>query len=108
MQSGRLGILVGGGPAPGINGVIAAATIEAIHHGFSVVGLLDGYSWLVKGDVKHTIPLDIEHVSRIQGTGGSVLRTATQQGANPIEVLVTLATSDGTHSGLDVSPGPGP
>lgn len=39
---------------------------------------------------------------------GSVLRTATQQGANPIEVLVTLATSDGTHSGLDVSPGPGP
>lgn len=39
---------------------------------------------------------------------GSVLRTATQQGANPIEVLVALATSDGTQSGLDVSPGPGP
>ena len=39
---------------------------------------------------------------------GSVLRTATQQGANPIEVLVALATSDGTHRGLDVSPGPGP
>jgi transposase len=39
---------------------------------------------------------------------GSVLRTATQQRANPIEVLVALATSDGTHSGLDVSPGPGP
>ena len=27
----RLGILVGGGPAPGINGVISAATIEAIN-----------------------------------------------------------------------------
>jgi transposase len=39
---------------------------------------------------------------------GSVLRTATQQGANPIEVLVALATSDGDHSALDVRPGPGP
>lgn len=76
MKSGRLGILVGGGPAPGINGVIAAATIEAIHHDLEVVGLLDGYSWLVKGDAGHTRPLDIETVSRIHGTGGSILRTS--------------------------------
>lgn len=39
---------------------------------------------------------------------GSVLRTATQQGANPIEVLVALATSDGMRSGLDLEGGPGP
>ncbi len=90
MQSGRLGILVGGGPAPGINGVVAAATIEAIHSGFSVLGLLDGYSWLVKGDARHVIPLDIEHVSRIQTTGGSVLRTAR---VNPAKDPVSLANS---------------
>src|SRR6185437_17107615 len=30
-NKGRLGILVGGGPAPGLNGVIAAATIEGIN-----------------------------------------------------------------------------
>ncbi len=32
-QKETLAILVGGGPAPGINGVIAAATIEAINSG---------------------------------------------------------------------------
>ena len=37
-----LAILVGGGPAPGINGVIASATIEAINSGLRVVGLYDG------------------------------------------------------------------
>jgi ATP-dependent phosphofructokinase / diphosphate-dependent phosphofructokinase len=35
-----LGILVGGGPAPGINGVIAAATIEGINQGYEVIGFL--------------------------------------------------------------------
>jgi transposase len=39
---------------------------------------------------------------------GSVLRTATQQGANPIEVLASLATTDGARSGLDLSTGRGP
>jgi hypothetical protein len=41
MASGSvLGILVGGGPAPGINAVISAATIEAINEGFQVLGIL--------------------------------------------------------------------
>ena len=42
-NKGRLGILVGGGPAPGINGVIAAATIEGINNGFEVIGFRDGF-----------------------------------------------------------------
>ena len=32
-NKGKLGILVGGGPAPGINGVISSVTIEAVNHG---------------------------------------------------------------------------
>lgn len=39
---------------------------------------------------------------------GSVLRTSAQQGANPIEVLVAIATSDGRRSNLDLDLGPGP
>jgi len=35
-----LGIVVGGGPAPGINGVISSATIEATNEGIDVVGSL--------------------------------------------------------------------
>ena len=45
-----LAILVGGGPAPGINAVISAATIEAINEGFDVVGIQDGFKWLIRED----------------------------------------------------------
>ena len=72
----KLGILVGGGPAPGINGVIASATIEAINEGFEVVGIYDGYRWLASGDSTHVKALSIEDVSRIHWTGGSILRTS--------------------------------
>ena len=34
-----VGIIVGGGPAPGINGVISSAAIEAINEGKAVVGV---------------------------------------------------------------------
>ncbi len=39
---------------------------------------------------------------------GSVLWTSTQQGANPIDVLMAIATSDGQRNGLDLDLGPGP
>jgi 6-phosphofructokinase len=72
----RLGILVGGGPAPGINSVIAAATIEAINNGLQVIGLYDGYRHIVKGDISHVTELTIADVSRVHATGGSILRTS--------------------------------
>jgi 6-phosphofructokinase 1 len=71
-----LAILVGGGPAPGINGVIAAAAIEAINSGHSVIGVRDGYRWLAAGDLSHIVRLSIDDVSRIHFTGGSILRTS--------------------------------
>lgn len=57
MSHGKLVILVGGGPAPGINGVIGAATIEALKHGVEVVGIYDGFRWLYKGDTDHVCRL---------------------------------------------------
>ena len=54
--SRRLGILVGGGPAPGINGVISSATIEAINEGLEVVGIRDGFKHLVRSDVSKIRP----------------------------------------------------
>jgi 6-phosphofructokinase 1 len=47
---GKLGIVVGGGPAPGINGVISSVTIEAINRGLEVVGIRDGFKYLATGD----------------------------------------------------------
>jgi len=75
-KRGRLGILVGGGPAPGINGVISAATIEAINQGFEVIGFRDGFKWLAQGDAEHCSRLSIEGVKDAHLRGGSILGTA--------------------------------
>ena len=70
-KAGKLGILVGGGPAPGINSVIAAATIRAELDGIEVVGIREGFEWIMQGDVSHTTDLTIDRVSRIHFRGGS-------------------------------------
>ena len=71
-----VGIVVGGGPAPGINGVISAATIEAINEGKEVVGVVGGFNSLFEGKEEAIVPLTIEDVSRIHARGGSILRTS--------------------------------
>lgn len=79
MRARRLGILVGGGPAPGINGVINAAAIEAINRGMDVIGFYEGFRWLCSDkfdDDKHAVKLDIPTVARIHFIGGSYLRTS--------------------------------
>ena len=79
MNESKLAIIVGGGPAPGINAVIGAATIEAINHGLSVFGIRDGFRWLASDRFvpeRHTIKLEISDVARIHFDGGSILRTA--------------------------------
>jgi len=67
----RLAILVGGGPAPGINSVISAATIRCVLEGVEVLGIRDGFEWIMHGDVDHVKPLSIDEVSRIHFRGGS-------------------------------------
>jgi 6-phosphofructokinase 1 len=72
-QRRKLAILVGGGPAPGINSVITAATIRAELDGIEVIGIRDGFEWIMQGDTEHVIPLTIDRVSRIHFRGGSHL-----------------------------------
>jgi ATP-dependent phosphofructokinase / diphosphate-dependent phosphofructokinase len=69
----KVGILVGGGPAPGINAVIGAATIRAVLAGFDVVGIQDGFQWIMKGDTSKARQLSIEDVNHIHFRGGSYL-----------------------------------
>lgn len=75
----KLGILVGGGPAPGINGVIGSVAIAANLRGLEVIGIYDGFKWISSPSFdpeKHTVRLEIKDVSRIHLQGGSILRTA--------------------------------
>ena len=79
MNSRHLAILVGGGPAPGINAVIGAAAIGAINEGFEVHGIHDGFSYLVTPSfdpAQHARQLHIPDVARIHFSGGSILGTS--------------------------------
>jgi 6-phosphofructokinase 1 len=76
----RVGIIVGGGPAPGINGTIGAVTLEAGNRGRQVVGIYDGFSHLMAGRTDRVKVLTHDDVSRIHFAGGSILNTSR---ANP-------------------------
>src|SRR3954464_14193337 len=76
----KIALVVGGGPAPGINGVISAVTIQALNNGISVVGSKDGYRWMMEGVTEHVQPLNRNDVRNIHLRGGSVLGTSR---ANP-------------------------
>ncbi len=86
-------IVVGGGPAPGINGVIAAATIEAINRGYKVLGIHTGFKRLMKGDMSCISELTHADVSWIQRDGGSKLGTARTNPTKSPELLDTVVRS---------------
>src|SRR5688572_4510356 len=96
-----LGILVGGGPAPGINTVISAATIEALNEGFDVIGIRDGFKHLVRRDLSGLQPLAIDDVSRVHLLGGSMLGTSRENPTKSPEatraVIETLRHAGITH-----------
>jgi 6-phosphofructokinase 1 len=81
------GIIVGGGPAPGINGVIGAAATVALRSGARVIGCMDGFKWLMEGDTSHVRELTLEDVESIHLKGGSILHTSR---ANPTKKAETL------------------
>ena len=97
----KVAIVVGGGPAPGINAVIGAATIRCALEGVDVLGIEDGFEWIMHGDIDHVVPLDIEKVSRIHYRGGSIIGIAR---ANPTtdpklleNTILSLLRLDVTH-----------
>ncbi|MCD5411751.1 MAG: 6-phosphofructokinase [Thermodesulfovibrionales bacterium] len=95
----RVGIIVGGGSAPGINGVISSATIEAINRDKRVIGIKGGFKRLLEGDMSCAIPLSISDVSRIHTAGGSILRTSRD---HPEKVREKFSTLLSTIKNLDI------
>ena len=61
----RIGILVGGGPAPGINSAISACVIAAADKGVDVIGIPDGFSRLMKGDIDRSFKLTSDDVEAV-------------------------------------------
>ncbi|MCD6431377.1 6-phosphofructokinase, partial [Candidatus Bathyarchaeota archaeon] len=70
----KVGVLSGGGDAPGINAVIRAVVRKGIqYYGYEMVGIRDGWRGLLEGSFS---PLDLKAVSGILPKGGSILGTS--------------------------------
>ncbi len=105
----RMAILTSGGPAPGINSVINAATLEALNLGWEVFGVENGFAGLIDDDL---VRLDIDDVTWAHYEAGSLLGMSrihpAQSGdlrpvietlkGRSIDTLVTIG-GDGTASG---------
>ena len=89
----KLAILVGGGPAPGINSVIGAATIRAAVEGIEVIGVKDGFKWIMEGDITHIKELNISNVSRIHFRGGSYIGISRANPTKDNKLLENAVTS---------------
>ncbi|MEA3144600.1 MAG: ATP-dependent phosphofructokinase / diphosphate-dependent phosphofructokinase [Thermoplasmata archaeon] len=89
----RIGVLNGGGPAPGLNGVINAVTLAARAKGWTVVGIPKGYSQLMKGSTDACRELTEADVSGIEVQGGSILFTSRANPTKRAEDMAKVADS---------------
>jgi 6-phosphofructokinase 1 len=85
----RIGMLTGGGDAPGLNAVIRAVVKAACNSGIEVLGLEDSFDGLL--DPSRTRPLTPKDVTGILRLGGTILGTTNR--GNPFEY--PAETADG-------------
>ena len=97
-ESNRVGILVGGGPAPGINGTIGAVTLEARNRGHEVVGIYEGFAHLMAGSTDSVKLLEHDDVSRIHFQGGSRRRAKMDSRLSAISWRIRARPGAGTSS----------
>ena len=77
-----VGIVISGGPAPGLNSAIASVTIEARNRGLKVYGFKRGFEGICTRGADSAMELDFKHVSQINGDGGSIIGTSR---SNPLK-----------------------
>ena len=73
----RVGMLTGGGDAPGLNGVIRAVTMKAVNdYGYEVLGIMRGWRGLLEREADSTMPLNVGDVRYILEEGGTILKSS--------------------------------
>src|SRR5262249_3202244 len=91
----KLGVLTGGGDAPGLNAVIRAVVKAGSNNGIEVVGLEDSFDGLIEPNRSRVLtPRDVTGILRL---GGTILGTTNR--GNPFAYPV--ATSEGVHDYSD-------
>ncbi len=85
----RIGVLTGGGDAPGLNAVIRAVVKSACNAGIEVLGIEDSFDGLIEpGRARVLRPKDVTGILRL---GGTILGTTNR--GNPF--AYPISTSDG-------------
>jgi ATP-dependent phosphofructokinase / diphosphate-dependent phosphofructokinase len=91
----RLGVLTGGGDAPGLNAVIRAVVKRASNNGIEVVGIEDSFDGLIEPNRSRILtPRDVTGILRL---GGTILGTTNR--GNPF--AYSIQTSEGVHDYSD-------
>lgn len=105
----KIGLLTGGGDAPGLNGIIEAVTKTLLNHGHEVIGLCDGFEGVFNQNYK---VLKQQDVIGLHAMAGTLLGTSNKTGTKGreeefrtklkklnLDVLIA-AGGDGTFRGL--------
>src|SRR5215207_2651058 len=90
----RIGVMTGGGDAPGLNAVIRAVVKSAAHCNCEVVGLEDSFDGLIEpGRSRILTPKDVTGILRI---GGTILGTTNR--GNPFAYPVSTSAGKMDYS----------
>lgn len=73
MEKQKIGILTGGGDAPGLNAVIRAVVVKGEKLGYEIIGIKDGWRGLLNKNVEK---ISIDKVEDIHREGGTILGTS--------------------------------
>ncbi|RKY57418.1 MAG: 6-phosphofructokinase, partial [Candidatus Latescibacterota bacterium] len=83
----RIGVLTGGGDAPGLNAVIRGVTVRGVQLGYQVLGFRLGWKGMLEKDYEE---LDLDKVADIHRQGGTILgssRTNVAKVPNGFEIV---------------------
>jgi len=69
----RIGVLTGGGDAPGLNSAIRAVVRKAEKYGYEIIGIRRGWAGLLEMD---TVKLEYENIRDIIHRGGTIIKTS--------------------------------
>jgi ATP-dependent phosphofructokinase / diphosphate-dependent phosphofructokinase len=91
----RVGILTGGGDAPGLNAAIRGVTRRAFQLGHQVSGIKNGWAGALSGDMSDLSPTDVRGILPLGGTVLGTSRTNPLKQANGIEAVLSCLRQNG-------------
>src|SRR5918912_3041986 len=92
----RLGILTGGGDAPGLNAAIRGVARRAFQRNFSVTGIKNGWAGVLgQGDFEELTPASIRGILPLGGTILGTSRTNPLKEKNGVQSVIRLLRSNG-------------